>query len=296
MAQAQATPKFKRARNLLLASLAPSLAERSDLQPSERQALEARRRHITAPAKQVVFLIPLVRRGDIQDWPAVSARLAATINSLKSQTNPNWRAVICGQDQPEAIHFDEQVQFLPFTKPVDGNDKWDKLNALAQNLKATQTGPSFVMPFDADDLLAPTIVDEMLTRQASGYVVQAGYVLDAGTGQVALTAAQNLLQPGQKAFWKLCGSCAAFRYETAADADWIQSITAHEHRMFPYLAQLSGRALMPLSQPAALYVLNHGDNFGVRRGRVSFKSRYVERFALTDTTTFDVTFPGQRGA
>jgi hypothetical protein len=31
-----------------------------------------------------------------------------------------------------------------------------------------------------------------------------------------------------------------------------------------------------------LYVLNHGENFGARRGRVSFKTRFVERFRIED--------------
>jgi hypothetical protein len=62
-------------------------------------------------------------------------------------------------------------------------------------------------------------------------------------------------------------------------------MTSHEHRMFPYLARLAGHSLAPLSRPSVLYVLNHGENFGVRRGRVGFKTRFVERFAVDDPET-----------
>lgn len=296
MAQAPATPKLHRHLLRLASALlgAKQVARRFTLQSSERAALDARDRPMQTQPDQVVFLIPLVRCSDVGDWQAVSDRLARTIDSLHRQSDTRWQAIICGQDRPDGLSFDDCVHFLPFTDAVTGNDKWNKLATLARALPQYCTNPSYVMPFDADDLLAPDVVEQVLRDQKPGYVVQAGYVQDASTGQIALTAPQSLRQPGQKAFWKLCGSCAVFRYETQADADLIEQITAHEHRMFPYLAALSGRKLTPLTQPSALYILNHGDNFGARRGRVSFKSRYVERFALTtraDLDTFAKTFP-----
>jgi hypothetical protein len=142
------------------------------------------------------------------------------------------------------------------------------------------------MPFDADDLLAPHVVEEMVGRRArAGYLVTRGYVRDAGEGLWAEARPQSLLEPGQKAFWKLCGSCAAFAFDLAQgprDAALIGAITAHEHRMFPYLSALAGRPLAPLAPGAVLYLLNHGENFGARRGRVAFKTRFVRRFRLTD--------------
>jgi hypothetical protein len=88
----------------------------------------------------------------------------------------------------------------------------------------------------------------------------------------------------RKPFWKLCGSCCAVRFdpEQAGALPFLREMTQHEHRMFPYLAKLAGRRLTPLPRPSVLYVLNHGENFGARRGRVSFKARFVERFRITD--------------
>ena len=119
----------------------------------------------------------------------------------------------------------------------------------------------------------------------SGHLVVKGYVKDIQNDDVAL--AQNTLS--SKPFWKLCGSCAAFRYDTydATFAKALGAILQHEHRMFPYLAKLAGRPLHAFARPMALYLLNHGDNFGARRGRVGFKTRFVQRFKLTDKNDLD---------
>ncbi|MBM7068174.1 hypothetical protein [Actibacterium sp. 188UL27-1] len=288
MAQAPATPKFQRVvKSLIAAGLGPGqVAKWSTLAASETAALHRRAVPLARPRTPVlVCLIPLVGRHQIANWSAVQSRLSQTIASLRAQTNPNWRAVICGQDRPD-LSFDDQVTFLPFTETVEGNDKWNKLAALAAHLPTLGLIHGYAMPFDADDLLACDTVAEMTNRRSTtGYLIEKGYVLDASTGDIAETAPQSITQPGQKAFWKLCGSCAAFRFdfsENQGDAAFIGAVTAHEHRMFPYLARLANRPLETLRKPAVLYIINHGQNFGARRGRTSFKTRYVQRFKTTD--------------
>ncbi|MEL6523850.1 MAG: hypothetical protein AAFQ66_22935 [Pseudomonadota bacterium] len=287
MAQAPATAKLRRLQNRLAARLLGP--ERSaavlPLQLSEQQALSRRKVHRTSPDNPtLVCLIPLVGAHQVTDWEAVQSRLRQTIESLRAQTDPAWRAIICGQDRPD-LPFDSQVEFLPFTEQVKGNDKWSKLRTLIKHVGTLGLSNGYAMPFDADDLMAADTVAYM-TQHAnpSGYVVERGYMLDAATNQMAKAAPQSLWAPGQKAFWKLCGSCAAFRFDLTQDhrdLDFISAAISHEHRMFPYLAALAGRPLRPLPRPAALYIINHGQNFGVRRGRVSFKTRFVERFRVT---------------
>lgn len=290
MAQAPATPRTRRAALRTAAALSPALALRLGPQPSEVAALAARARRLAPPpSPDVVFLLPLVGRHHVTDWGAVSARLARTIESFRRQTSPRWRALICGQDAPEGLPRDGRVRFLPFARPVEGNDKWAKLAALARALPEAGVTQGYAMPFDADDLLAPHVVQEMAQGRArGGYLVTRGYVLDAAEGLWAEARPQSLTEPGQKAFWKLCGSCAAFGFDLRGgddDAALIGAITAHEHRMFPYLARLAGRPLRPLARPSALYIVNHGENFGARRGRTGFKTRFVRRFPLSPDAT-----------
>ncbi len=236
------------------------------------------------PATEVVFLLPLVGRHHVSDWSAVSARLNATLDSFVAQVDGRWRAVICGQDAPEHLPDDPRISFLPFATPVDGNDKWAKLAELTRPGAPHLAGPCYAMTFDADDIAHPLLVGEMVqTAAPGGYLVERGYVWNAGTGEVGAARPQSLAEPGAKAFWKLCGSCAALRIDPGTGPEGpalLAAMSAHEHRMFPYLARLAGQALTPLNEASVLYVLNHGENFGARRGRISFKARYVSRFPV----------------
>ncbi|MCR8550721.1 hypothetical protein M4578_23090 [Salipiger sp. P9] len=281
MAQAPATPKFKRAALMAAATLSPSLAGRLSPAPSERAALALRRAargRKRAPAEQVIFLVPLVGPQHVGDWQAVTQRLAGTLESFRRQEGA-WQAVICCQERPP-LPDDSRLHWLPFTDPMPGNDKWRKLAALCDHLAGMDTGPAYVMSFDADDLLREGTVAEMLERQDTGYLAERGYVMDHATRDVALAGPRSLANPLRKPFWKLCGSCAAVFHDPALpqSAAFLRAMTGHEHRMFPYLARLAGRRLAPLQQPSVLYVLNHGENFGARRGRVGFKTRFVQRY------------------
>ncbi|MDA7425919.1 hypothetical protein [Thalassococcus lentus] len=293
MAQEPATPKTRRLRMRALARLlGPERAAGHTMVPSERAALALRasKPDLTTQAEAVTFLIPLVGPEPVDDWQAVTARLQATLQSLIDQDNPNWRAVVCCQQRPP-MPKDDRLSYLPFDDPTPGNDKWRKLSALCAHLPSLALPHGYVMTFDADDILRQGTVSEMLTRQArGGYLVESGFVMDHATGDVARADRRTLVQPLQKPFWKLCGSCAALRHDPAEplSAEFLRAMTQHEHRMFPYLARLSGQPLTPLSQPSVLYVLNHGENFGARRGRVGFKTRFVQRFKITDAKTLDI--------
>lgn len=285
MAQAPATPKFTRLIRRAVARLGGTAGP--DWQPSEQAALALRR--VTtdrAPADQVVFLIPLVGAHQVGDWTAVCSRLSATLRQFQRQSDARWQAVICSQTQPP-LPQDSRLHYLPFNDPTPGNDKWHKLATLGAHLPQLLKTPAYVMSFDADDLLHPQAVADMLGAQKPGYVVRDGYVRNHATGAIGLAAAPTLAAPLRKPFWKLCGSCTAVRVDPNAPESlaFVQTMSQHEHRMFPYLARLAGHRLTPLPRPSVLYELNHGENFGARRGRVSFKARFVERFRVTHPET-----------
>lgn len=288
MAQVPATPKWHRAAMRLSVALnRDGWIDRLTPAPSEAAALRLRdalAARVPPLRKRVVFLIPLVGPDHVGDWEAVADRLSATLDCFLAQDDPHWQAVICCQERPP-LPDDPRISFLPFSAPEPGNDKWLKLAALTAHLDEMGLPPAYVMSFDADDLLRQGSVREMLRRQApGGYLVQSGFVMDDATGTIALADRPTLREPLRKPFWKLCGSCAALAHDPdlPQSTAFLQAMTQHEHRMFPYLAALAGRTLAPLSQPAVLYVLNHGENFGARRGRVSFKTRFVERFRIDD--------------
>ncbi|MHA7875538.1 hypothetical protein [Roseivivax sp.] len=285
MAQVPATPKTMRWQRLTAARLfGPKAVARSGgLQASERAALALRAARDDTPrrpAQKVIFLIPLVAPAQVGDWAAVTARLAGTLQSFRAQDNPNWEAVICCQEAPP-LPEDARIRHLPFDDATPGNDKWRKLAALARDLGQNAEAPAFAMSFDADDLLRQGTVARMLEGQGPGWLVETGFVRDVATGEVAVARPASLSAPRQRAFWKLCGSCAALHHDPALpqSAAFLGAMWQHEHRMFPYLARLAGLPLRALPAPAVLYELNHGENFGARRGRVSFKTRFVAKYA-----------------
>jgi hypothetical protein len=285
MAQVPAVPKHIRARRLMHARLLGKTEPTSDMVASERAALALRKAALSkVSAAQVTFLLPLVGPDHVGDWDAVAARLRGTLDGFLAQDRPGWTAAICCQVRPD-LPDDPRITYLPFTDPTPGNDKWRKLRQLSEALPDLAQSPGYVMSFDADDLLRQGTVDEMLRRQEpGGYLVQSGYVMDVSTGGIGLADKRSPSAPMRKPFWKLCGSCAAVYHDPSEPAStaFITEMTQHEHRMFPYLAALAGQPLAPLSRPSVLYMLNHGENFGARRGRVGYKTRFVQRYRVTD--------------
>jgi hypothetical protein len=257
---------------------------------SERAALALRALGVQQKtAQQVTFLVPMVGPDQVGDWDAVAARLRTTLEQFIAQDCANWRAAICCQAPPD-LPDDPRITYLPFTDPTPGNDKWRKLRVLCEALPELVKTPGYAMSFDADDLLRQGTVREMLERQIpGGYLVQSGYVMDVSTGDIGLADTRSLSAPMRKPFWKLCGSCAALYHDPfeSASTAFLAEMTQHEHRMFPYLAALAGQPLTPLSRPSVLYMLNHGENFGARRGRVGYKTRFVKRYRIDDPDTLD---------
>ena len=293
MQQAPATPKIKRWRNLGLARLGILKADQNaSLQPSERLALMVRgeKRARQSTASQVVFLLPLVRRKQVSDWSLVEDNLLKTLMSFVNQSDPNWIAIICGQDRP-SLPIDERIHFLPFDQPITGNDKWAKLAKLVEYFPKLARPSGYVMTFDADDLAHRDLVKQYLSIQhPNGYLIEQGIVHDIAAGLYGQAGRPNLLNPLRKPFWKLCGSCAAFRYdpnEPKLLRRLITEITQHEHRMFPYLAKLAGRSLCSRQNTMIMYEFNHGQNFGLRRNRGSFKSRFIKRYRINNPSRLE---------
>ena len=293
MQQAPATPKIKRWRNLGLARLGILKADQNaSLQPSERLALMVRgeKRARQSTAAQVVFLLPLVRRKQVSDWSLVEDNLLKTLMSFVNQSDPNWIAIICGQDRP-SLPNDKRIHFLPFDQPITGNDKWAKLAKLVEYFPKLARPSGYVMTFDADDLAHRDLVKQYLSIQhPNGYLIEQGIVHDIAAGLYGQAGRPNLLNPLRKPFWKLCGSCAAFRYDPNEPKllhRLITEITQHEHRMFPYLAKLAGRSLCSLQNTMIMYEFNHGQNFGLRRNRGSFKSRFIKRYRINNPSRLE---------
>lgn len=275
-------------RRLILRKIArfggAGLIRRLPKSDAERAALTLRNCSKVSQGNPVTtFAIPLVGAHQVTDWSVIEQTLARALKALIAQSNPNWRAVICSQTRPDAVLLDPRITHLQFDATLKGHDKIPKLQAAAQYALSTAPMAGFFMPLDGDDLLHRDFVADLHARPETGLLVCSGYIVNAGNGRVGITHTRSLGTLGQKPFWKFCGSCMALPVGAAQseEADFFTALAVHEHRLYPYLAELAGYTLNYCEAPRALYVINHGENFETRRGRGGFKKRFVERFAIT---------------
>ncbi|SFA91346.1 hypothetical protein SAMN05421688_1704 [Poseidonocella pacifica] len=284
--QRKTVGKWRRFLRPFAAGVAPQLL--GSLDAAEMAAVDLRTAPRLRQPERVVFVIPVVGRRLIEDWAAVEARLQATVAGLLSQSDSRWEALICCEDMPD-LPWSRTLFHLPYVKADESFDKWDKLRHLVN--AATDRGPEgYLMPLDADDLLHPELVATLL-RDASpnGYLMRRGYLYDVSERQIAIANPRSLMAPNQRAFWKLCGSCAAFPLLPGdpKSKNFLSGAVSYEHRMFEYLARLAGRPLTPVDTPLVCYMTNHGNNFSRLRGRGGFKARLIANHAETEPSVLE---------
>jgi len=273
----------------------------------------------------VVFSIPLISREKARDWAQVCANLSLTVDTLRRQNNPNWKAVICCQSEPDGISFDDQVLFLPFNEHVEGNDNSLKRGAIAEFCRKTQTGDVYLFKLDADDFVHPKLVDYMVkTRDQSGYLIDRGFMYNVASGTLAPLhradkdavrrqegplglaqvprrldkAVRRLTGRGfatfpprlskMRSFDSSCGSCVAWRYRFDAQNQNFPRWPDIDHRLIRPANEEGLMHLNPVPFHAMMYVVGHGENIQEAKGRLHYKTRYIDAFELPQTETQQV--------
>jgi hypothetical protein len=233
----------------------------------------------------VTFAIPLIGRASAGDWDRVSDRLAATVSSLLRQTDPRWEAIICGQDRPEGLPEDSRVRFQRYphaAQPGAITDKYDKIPFILSGLSREPRRDGYLVFLDADDILHPRLVAHMMTAaEPGGYLIESGYMLDAATGEIGRLEPPRAQRPSTTPFHEHCGSCSAIRIDRARWYGWRLPVTRKgQHQWQRRNLRSFGLHLAPVPFPAAIYVVNHGENTRQRRGKMSAKMQYLARNRL----------------
>jgi hypothetical protein len=250
-------------------------------------------------AAVVHFAIPLISRRRANDWAQVGANLAVTLASLARQTDPRWRAVICGQDRPDTLPDDPRVTFLPCDISDRFNDQLEKGEALTRDLARRETGAGYYFKLDADDILHPGLVAHILADDnGQGYLIDKGYILDrqhlAATGELRMA---ELVPPRRShAFFEQCGSCAAFWYDFSRGADFVSLLDKRgSHVELERNLRDFGFRIERVPFPAGIYVMNHGENMRARRGKLSKKMHFFDLAPVADpqrvATEFGIAAP-----
>ena len=232
------------------------------------------------PDAVVSFAIPLIGRDRAGDWALVEANLEATLASLLRQSDPRWRAIICSQDCPK-LPEDRRIAFLPFQEPPDVQnpiDKYRKIRVLKDHV-ASDGGDGYFFMLDADDILHPKLVEHMMeTANPAGYILERGWMVDAATEETAILAPPTIFRRRSKPFHQHCGSCSAIRFDRRDGDTFLEPLAAKgKHGEQADRLTAFGLALAPIPFPAALYMMNHGENLRKRRGLMHTKLEYLRR-------------------
>lgn len=249
-----------------------------------------RERNPLAPLAQdatVVFAMPLIARERAQDWSAVQDNLAATLRSVRAQSSHRWEVVICGQDLPECVEFDDRVRFLHHPERPDPDQMTDrpaKLDQLIGHFADDWRRDGYFFMLDADDLVHPDLVSHCVeTADRSGYILPEGFMLDASGGTIAYMGESRIRYPKSARFYNHCGSCTAIRMDFRKGAAFAEPLrTRGTHKTQVHNLAAYGIALKKVPFGGVIYVVNHGQNLRERRGKMDTKIRYLERNRMNE--------------
>ena len=197
----------------------------------------------------------------------VTDRLAVTLSALVRQSDPRWQAVVCGQDRPGDLPDDPRIRFLRYTVPADPGtvtDKYWKIPFLLDHLSRDPPRDGYLFFLDADDILHPGLVAHMMTAaEPGGYLIEAGYMLDVATGEMAGLGLPDARNPAPSPFHRHCGSCSAIRADRARWYAWsLPVLRRGQHQWQAEHLRSFGLTLAPVPFPAAIYVVNDGEKRG----------------------------------
>lgn len=234
--------------------------------------------------RRMIFAIPLISRARASDWAQVCRSLGATLASLRAQGDPRWRAMVCCQDRPDGIAWDEQVEFVPYPHVHEGYDNHPKVGLLRQRLMQGPGLSGYWFQLDADDLLHRDLVGHVMTTDnRQGYLIERGYMLDHATGRLAALQPPDTDFPRATHFHRNCGSSSALWFDTTHGADFNTVLARRgNHRKVLRNMGYFGMAMEKVPFHAAIYVMNHGENLRARRGLMGGKMQHFTLSPVTD--------------
>lgn len=246
-----------------------------------RLALNAPRKQVEQPV--ITAAIPLISKAKSGDWNTVCLNLARTVQSVLDQRYDNIEVLICGQDEPHHVPQSDKVRFLkaPAFSTKKKSDKGHKISLMADDIAERYHRLTYLLILDADDLVHPDLFPYVATDNNSlGYLIDKGYLADFEEKQIApLTPASG------HPFDRHCGSCAVFALDLTRPwvaKSYIKTLS-RGHNQYGRMSKRFGVPLVPVPFPAALYVINHGENARARRGTGGFKSELLRKNAVSDS-------------
>lgn len=216
----------------------------------------------------VTFATPMFEKRRAPNWDIVVKNLKLTVERVRAQSNPNWRMIICSQDVPEGIDFDDRVIFLRYSiKHYRQSDQLSKLRHIARFIARQYCDDGYVFFLDGDDIPHPNLVDFIVNdNNGQGYYIDKGYSADLGA-KVILERREH--DGKLKPFYLYCGSCSAVRFDVRRNNSNILHVALRDNHMSTIqdMKNRVGLKLSPIPFPAMIYSVGHGTGMQDKRAR-----------------------------
>lgn len=223
-----------------------------------------------APEREpFTFGIPLIARSAAQDWRRVNALLGLTLDSLRAQTDPDFRIVIAGHDRPDEMPDDQRIGFLQADWPAgpvraDNLDSGQKKHAISECMLAR--GGGLLMFVDADDWVDTGLVDaarRFIAPDRVGGFIATGFAVDTRRFRAAALPSR-IFRDG---FQRLCGSSTIARLAPGCSDPLRRNPHAvlHEHFRWPESAAEHGASVIELPVSGG-YLINTAENHSELHG------------------------------
>lgn len=236
---------------------------------------------------KVAFGIPLRAKEFSNNWDLVCKNLERTLSSLSRQNDLDFKVYIASHDYPPINFYNLNVRILlaPFPPPKNndeiGRDKGRKKRMIGTALREEGYESLYFMHLDADDLVDPTLVEFVRKDNNNrGYLMSKGYMCDIANKSIAICNENN------SPFYKHCGSCAIVYFKNDELPMNYQDNNCYfsklkNHTKYKEVAKNYGRPLKLLKNYMVVYLVNHGENNRIYKGKGATKERFVERNRIT---------------
>lgn len=235
----------------------------------------------------LIFITPIRHPYNSNDYGKVEELLKRTLKSVCRQTDEGFRVIVVCNQVPEFHEEFEKVDFLKVEfeppKRVDGGVKPAKQDVfkdmgtkfVAGILYAKRKySPDYIMFFDGDDLVSNRVAAYVNSFPSeNGWYVDQGYVYEDGMINMKL----------KEDFYLTCGTSHIPSAKLLDIPDELPNNPSQEdilkHPVSKKLSEVIGRhvvtkayfdekglPLQPLPFPAAIWMINHGENDSVRKG------------------------------
>jgi hypothetical protein len=220
------------------------------------------------------FVIPLVSKAAANDWGLSSRLCRRTLEALIRQTNPNWCAVVIGNDCPLFWPEDPRIRFVscdfPIPKTNEGRYLDQKNKVKLGLIEIRKDSPIFGMRLDADDLVSKKLVDYAEINSAeNGWIFSKGYVHPEGSTRLIYR-------------WNLHMRCASTHVVKFIESDFPESMESPDdaylsdfwqHQRLTETLGKVGRSLEFMPWPAVIYVVGHASSL---MGQGQFSSATIK--------------------